>query len=136
MMTPVALKLSSFALILALATSTAANVQAQDLPTASTPVPNSVARASSDGKTGVGMPSCKYAPPPPYSKEARKAKYEGIVVVEVIVDLDGKLSNMRVVKSPGYRLDESALETLKKWKCTPATGPSGKPVRTSVPVST
>jgi outer membrane biosynthesis protein TonB len=30
--------------------------------------------------------------------------------------MDGKLSNVRVVKSPGLGLDKPVLETLKKWK--------------------
>ena len=84
------------------------------------------------GVNGVGMPSCFYMPNPPYSEEARKAKYSGIVLVEAIVNLDGHLSNMRLIKSPGLGLDENTLNTLKTWRCKAATGPSGKPVATIV----
>ncbi len=130
-MVRISLRVSSFVLVMfiGLTASPAAKLQAQSSPPASAPAPDSPLRASPDH-----LPTCKYAPPPPYTKEARKAKYEGIVVVEAIIELDGKLSNMRVIKSPGLGLDHSALETLKKWKCTPATGPNGKPVRTSVPI--
>jgi TonB family protein len=80
------------------------------------------------GVNGVGMPSCFYMPNPPYSEEARKAKYSGIVLVEAVVELSGQLSRMRLIKSPGLGLDENTLQTLKTWRCKPATGPGGKPV--------
>jgi periplasmic protein TonB len=84
------------------------------------------------GVNGVGMPSCFYMPNPPYSEEARKAKYSGIVLVEAIVNLDGHLSNLKLIKSPGLGLDENTLTTLKTWRCKAATGPAGKPVATIV----
>ena len=85
------------------------------------------------GVNGVGMPSCFYMPNPPYSEEARKAKYSGVVMVEAIVNLDGHLSNMRVIKSPGLGLDESTISTMRTWRCKPVTGPNGKPVPVIVP---
>ena len=72
-------------------------------------------------------------PNPPYTKEARAARVEGSVLIEGIVGLDGKVTNMLVLKALGYGLDESALKTLQKWKCTPAIGPQGKPVPVIVP---
>jgi len=86
------------------------------------------------GVNGVGVPTCYYHPDPPYSEEARKAKYQGIVVVEAIIETDDRVTNLRVVKSPGLGLDEKTLETVRTWRCKAATGPSGKPVRTSVPI--
>jgi protein TonB len=80
------------------------------------------------GVNGVGMPSCFYMPNPPYSEEARKAKYSGIVLVEAIVNLDGHLSNLRLIKSPGLGLDDNTITTLKTWRCKAATGPNGKAV--------
>lgn len=85
------------------------------------------------GVNGVGLPSCFYMPNPPYSEEARKAKYSGIVLVEAIVGLDGRLTNLRVIKSPGLGLDDNTIQTLKTWRCKPAVGPNGKPVPVIVP---
>ena len=82
---------------------------------------------------GVSLPSCYYMPNPPYTKEARKAKIEGAVLLDGVVGLDGKITNIRVLKSLGYGLDENATNTLKKWRCNPAIGPEGKPVSTIVP---
>ena len=72
-------------------------------------------------------------PAPPYSKEAKDAKWEGLVRAEAVINLDGSISNIRITKSPGLGLDESVTETLKKWKCQPAIGPQGKPVAALVP---
>jgi periplasmic protein TonB len=85
------------------------------------------------GVNGVGLPSCFYMPNPPYSDEARKAKYSGTVLVEAIVTIDGRVTNPRVIKSPGLGLDESTINTLRTWRCKPANGPNGKPVNVQVP---
>jgi len=85
------------------------------------------------GVNGVGMPSCFYMPNPPYSDEARKAKYSGTVLVEAIVTVDGRVTNPRVIKSPGLGLDETTINTLRTWRCKPANGPNGKPVPVQVP---
>jgi len=86
------------------------------------------------GVNGVGVPKCYYQPDPPYSEEARKAKYQGIVVVEAIIETDDRVTNIRIVKSPGLGLDEKTIETVRTWRCKAASGPNGKPVRTSVPI--
>jgi len=85
------------------------------------------------GRNGVSLPVCSYMPTPPYTKEARAAKFEGNVLVEGVVGLDGKITNVRVLKSPGLGMDESVINTLKKWKCKPAKDRDGKPVPTIVP---
>ena len=86
------------------------------------------------GVNGVGMPSCIYCPDPQYSDEARKAKYQGVVVLMVVITLDGRATNIQVVKSPGLGLDEKAIEAVRQWKFRPAVGPSGKSVPTQVPI--
>jgi protein TonB len=85
------------------------------------------------GMNGVGLPACFYSPQPPYSDEARKAKYSGTVLVDAIVTVDGRVNPLRVVKSPGLGLDDSVITTLKTWRCKPAIGPGGRPVPVSVP---
>jgi len=83
---------------------------------------------------GVGIPSCSYMPNPPFTKEAREAGYKGSVLVESTVGIDGKIANVRVIKSPGLGLDESIITTLKKWKCKPAKDSDGNPVEVRVPI--
>jgi len=86
------------------------------------------------GVNGVGSPSCFYQPSPEYSDEARKTKYQGAVVVQGIVNLDGRITDIKILKGVGMGLDENAVAAVKTWRCKPAIGPSGKPVRTLVPI--
>ncbi len=86
------------------------------------------------GVNGVGVPVCLYCPTPQYSDEARKAKYQGTVVLQVTITTDGRAVNISVVKGPGLGLEEKAIEAVKSWKFKPAVGPSGKIVATIVPI--
>ena len=86
------------------------------------------------GINGVGVPECIYCPPPLYSDDARKAKYQGTVTLLVTVTVDGRATNISVVKSPGMGLDEKAIEQVRTWRFRPATGPSGKIVPVIVPI--
>jgi TonB family protein len=80
------------------------------------------------GLNGVGSPMCIYCPQPEYSDEARKAKYQGTVLLDVTVTADGRVISPVVIKGPGLGLEEKALAQVKNWKMRPAVGPSGKPV--------
>jgi periplasmic protein TonB len=89
------------------------------------------------GVNGVGVPVCLYCPIPQYSDEARKAKYQGSVVLDVTITPDGRAIDVRIVKDPGLGLGEKAVEAVKGWKFKPAAGPSGKiiPVRVNIEVT-
>ena len=78
------------------------------------------------GVNGVGSPECIYCPPPPYSDDARRAKYMGSVVLQITVTPDGRAVNISIVKDPGMGLGEKAVEAVRTWKFRPAAGPSGK----------
>jgi len=86
------------------------------------------------GTGGVGYPSCAYCPNPQYSEEARKAKYQGTVVLQAVITPDGRALNITVIKGPGLGLEERAMEAVKTWRFTPAIGPNGKPVAVLVPI--
>ena len=86
------------------------------------------------GVNGVGSPICIYCPQPEYSDEARKAKYQGTVLLDVTVTTDGRVINPIVIKGPGLGLEEKALSQVKNWKMRAAIGPSGKPVNCRVQI--
>jgi len=86
------------------------------------------------GLNGVGSPMCIYCPQPEYSDEARKAKYQGTVLLDVTVTADGRVLNPQVLKGPGLGLEEKAIAQVKNWKMRPAVGPSGKPVNCRVQI--
>jgi len=82
---------------------------------------------------GVTSPVPLYKPEPEYSEEARKAKYQGTVVLYVEVDPTGKPKNLKVVRSLGLGLDEKAIEAVRNWKFSPAMK-DGKPVAVQINV--
>jgi protein TonB len=86
------------------------------------------------GTGGVGYPACLYCPEPQYSEDARKAKFQGIVVLQVIIQPDGHATNIQVVKGAGLGLDEKAIEAVRTWRFKPAVGPNGTPVATITPI--
>ncbi|MBV8053289.1 MAG: energy transducer TonB [Acidobacteriaceae bacterium] len=69
---------------------------------------------------GVSAPRPIYAPDPDYSEEARKAKFQGTVVLWVVVGPDGRPRDIRIYRSLGMGLDEKAIEKIRTWKFEPA----------------
>ena len=57
---------------------------------------------------------------PEYTEEARKAKYQGTVLLDVEIDDTGKPSDIQVVRSLGLGLDEKAVEAVRQWRFRPA----------------
>ncbi len=82
---------------------------------------------------GVSAPIPIYKPEPAYSEEARKAKYQGTVVLFIVVDASGAVTTCRVIKPLGLGLDEKAVETVRTWKFKPALK-NGTPVPVQVTV--
>jgi TonB family protein len=86
------------------------------------------------GVAGVTVPACVYCPDPSFTDAARAAKFNGSVVLQVVVTADGHAENISVVRKAGYGLEQSAIETVRKWQFRPAKGPDGNPVATVVPI--
>jgi periplasmic protein TonB len=76
---------------------------------------------------GVSPPRPIFTPEPEFSEEARKAKYQGVVTLLIVVGTDGRVHNPRVVRSLGMGLDEKAIEGVKTWKFDPSKK-DGRPV--------
>ncbi|HEV2492470.1 MAG TPA: energy transducer TonB [Terriglobia bacterium] len=69
--------------------------------------------------SGVSAPIPLYRPEPAYSETARKAKYQGIVDLWIVVDARGNVSHVRIAKPLGMGLDEKAVETVRTWRFKP-----------------
>ena len=76
---------------------------------------------------GVSAPVPLYKVEPEYSEEARKAKFQGTVVLEIVIDEHGNPTNFRILNPLGLGLDEKAVEAVKQWRFRPAMK-NGKPV--------
>jgi TonB family protein len=76
---------------------------------------------------GVSQPTVLFKVEPEYSEEARKAKFQGTVVLFVVVDEHGNPRDLKVIRPLGLGLDQKAIEAVEKWKFSPGKK-DGKPV--------
>ena len=76
---------------------------------------------------GVSSPVVIYQVDPEFSEEARKAKFMGVVLVNLIVDPQGRPQNVHVLRGVGMGLDGKAVEAVKQYRFKPAME-AGKPV--------
>jgi TonB family protein len=76
---------------------------------------------------GVVAPRVLSKVDPNYTLEARDAKIEGTVVVDVEVHPDGKAHNLKIERTLDPGLDQSAIEAISQWKFRPGQK-DGKPV--------
>jgi protein TonB len=58
--------------------------------------------------------------------EAKAANIQGLAIVKCVINLDGTLSNCRIIKGLQF-LDKAILEAVSAWKYTPVTF-QGRPV--------
>ena len=63
---------------------------------------------------------------PEYTHEACLASAEGAVVLYAMVKSDGSVGKVRVIRSVGFGLDESAMDTVRQWRFIPGSK-DGKP---------
>jgi protein TonB len=71
---------------------------------------------------------------PVYPETARKARLEGVVILEAIITADGEIEAVHVVKSAGALLDASAEQAVARWRYRPATL-NGRAVRVLLTVT-
>src|SRR5690348_2927749 len=65
---------------------------------------------------GVSQPVPIYSPDPEYSDAARKAKFQGTCVVQVVIGADGHVSHPEVVQPLGLGLDQKAIDAVLQWR--------------------
>jgi periplasmic protein TonB len=78
------------------------------------------------GVNGYSEVACIYCPAAQFTDEAVKAKFEGTVLLSVVVTADGRATDVRVVRGLGMGLDEQARDAVRKWRFRPSVGPEGK----------
>jgi protein TonB len=82
-------------------------------PVSNQPAPPSVLEAA--------QPEYSQNPPISYPRRARRKGYEGTVFLEVLVNRNGKVADLRILASSGYAiLDRSAVNSVKTWSFKPA----------------
>ena len=81
-----------------------------------------IASVRATKKVIKARPAYRENPRPAYPRMARRRGYEGTVLLEVLVDSAGKVEDLRVLKSSGYKvLDRSAIKSAKNWLFEPGS---------------
>ena len=81
----------------------------------------------------ITPPQLIYKVEPEFSEAARKAKYQGVVVLAIEVDTSGHPQNLRILEMLGLGLDEKAIEAVSQWRFRPGYQ-DGRPVVTTATV--
>jgi len=71
---------------------------------------------------------------PVYPPEARRERIQGAVMLQAVIEADGSVGDVKVVRSLDPRLDAAAVEAVKQWRYEPGTV-DGQPVRIVATVS-
>ena len=82
---------------------------------------------------GVTRPEVLTRVEPTYTREAMRARLQGFVTLQFVVETDGSVGPVRVVTSldPVNGLDAAAVAALKQWRFKPARK-DGMPVRVAL----
>jgi TonB family protein len=85
---------------------------------------------------GVETPRLIREVKPQYTAQAMRAKIQGEVLLECIVQPDGTVGNIRVVRSldSAFGLDQEAIKAARQWKFAPGTK-QGEPVPVLVTIA-
>jgi TonB family protein len=81
---------------------------------------------------GVSPPVPIYTPEAEFSDEARRAKYQGVCIIGLIVDAHGNPQDVHVVRALGMGLDRKAMEAVRQYKFKPAMLNGKTPVPVSI----
>jgi len=69
---------------------------------------------------GVTAPQLMHSVEPEFTEDARRADYQGDVLIKLIVDSQGNPQDVRLVGHLGMGLDEKAIEAVRQYKFRPA----------------
>jgi protein TonB len=77
--------------------------------------------AGSAARMQEAKPIYRLNPPPEYPRLALRKRYQGRVLLEVLVMRDGRVSELRILESSGHHiLDKAALRSIRNWLFEPA----------------
>ena len=98
-------------------------------PPSDVPVPASATAISGSQQQGAPAQDLKTSNrvDPTYPPASRRAGEQGTVRLKVLVDTSGRASNVAVTQTSGFpRLDQAAVEAVRKWRFVAATDGTNK----------
>ena len=70
---------------------------------------------------GVELPKIVERVPPEYTADAKEARVQGVVILDLLVDELGNVREVEVVKPLPFGLSEAAADAAREWKFSPAS---------------
>ena len=58
---------------------------------------------------------------PVYPQEAIRAKIEGLVILQAVIDAEGNVVDLEVIRAPARILEDAAIDAVAQWKYRPGT---------------
>jgi protein TonB len=77
---------------------------------------------------GMTRPEVLYQVQPRYSEQARRAGVQGMVIVEAVIDEQGQVTKVRLIRGLPMALDQAAMQAVQQWRFKPAML-NGHPVK-------
>lgn len=70
---------------------------------------------------GITPPKRIVGEPISYPRDAERFKLQGTVSLEIVVDREGRATDLKILESAGEILDKATLDGVAQWKYEPAT---------------
>jgi len=70
---------------------------------------------------------------PVYPPDAKEAKVQGVVILEVLIGTDGKVEQAKILRSIPM-LNQAAIDAVRQWEFTP-TSVNGEPKKVIMTVT-
>lgn len=67
----------------------------------------------------VPQPELLHRVEPEYPRAAVDARVQGVVIIETVVDEDGRVVDVRLLRSAGDVLDRAAIAAIRQWRYAP-----------------
>ncbi len=78
---------------------------------------------------GVTQPVLVRKVAPKYPEEAKKNKVRGVVVLNLVVDMQGRVEDVQAVENPDDSLTKAAMDAVRQWEFRPARDAKGQPLK-------
>lgn len=65
---------------------------------------------------------------PSYTEEALKKRTQGVVILQTVIDREGRVEDVKVLKGQPHGLSEAAVGAVRQWTFEPARDKDGNPV--------
>jgi len=97
------------------------STEGPDIQTASAVAADTDSPGPEQARVTASVPLYHLNPAPAYPAVARRRNYQGTVLIDVLVDRQGRAARVKVARSSGHDvLDDSALRSVRQWRFEPA----------------